>query len=99
MVVYRDQRDGWPSQPCYNCWTDLGGLLIQGCQMAYFPTKNPNFGKFWRALEWKMLVYFMANWYNLWPFSIVCCHFVIFSHFWYVWTKQKSGNPGLDGME
>jgi hypothetical protein len=32
----------------------------EGCQMAYFQTKNPNVGKFWRALKWKMLVYFMA---------------------------------------
>jgi hypothetical protein len=22
----------------------------QGCQMVYFRTKNPNLGKFWRAL-------------------------------------------------
>jgi hypothetical protein len=28
----------------------------QGCQMAYFRTKNSNLGKFWRVLEWKMLV-------------------------------------------
>jgi hypothetical protein len=32
----------------------------QRCQMAYFLTKNPNLGKFWRAWEWKMLVYFIA---------------------------------------
>jgi hypothetical protein len=25
----------------------------QGCQMVYFQTKNPNLGKFWRALDWK----------------------------------------------
>jgi hypothetical protein len=36
--------------------------LGQGCQMVCFRTKNPNLGKFWRALEWKMLVYFMAIW-------------------------------------
>jgi hypothetical protein len=27
--------------------------------MVYFQTKNP---KFWRVLQWKMLVYYMANW-------------------------------------
>jgi hypothetical protein len=27
--------------------------------MVYFQTKNPNLGKFWRVLQWKMLVYFM----------------------------------------
>jgi hypothetical protein len=35
----------------------------QGCQMVCFQTKNPNLGKFWRALEWEMLVY-------LWSFGI-----------------------------
>jgi hypothetical protein len=35
----------------------------QGCQMAYFQTKNPTLGKFWRVLQWKMLVYFTAIWY------------------------------------
>jgi hypothetical protein len=29
-----------------------------GCQMVYFQTKNPNFGKFWSFLNWKMLIYF-----------------------------------------
>jgi hypothetical protein len=24
--------------------------------MVYFQTKNPNLGKFWTALDWKMLV-------------------------------------------
>jgi hypothetical protein len=32
----------------------------QGCQMVSFKIKNPNLGKFWRALEWKMLISFMA---------------------------------------
>jgi hypothetical protein len=34
----------------------------QGCQMVSFQTKNPNLGKFWRALDGKMLIYFMALW-------------------------------------
>jgi hypothetical protein len=34
--------------------------LDQGCQMVCFQTKNPNLDKFWRALDWKMLTYFMA---------------------------------------
>jgi hypothetical protein len=37
----------------------------QGCQMVYFQTKNPDLGKFWRALQWKMLVYFMDIWHIL----------------------------------
>jgi hypothetical protein len=51
--------------------------------MVCFQTKNPNFGKIWRALEWKMLLYFYDHgeyftviWYNLWPFGVVCCHLV-----------------------
>jgi hypothetical protein len=32
----------------------------QGCQMVCFQTKNPNLGKFGRALDWKMFIYFMA---------------------------------------
>jgi hypothetical protein len=27
--------------------------------MVCFQTKNPNLGKFWRVLQWKMLVHFM----------------------------------------
>jgi hypothetical protein len=34
--------------------------INQGCQMVYFQAKNPYLGKFWRALDWKMSIYFMA---------------------------------------
>jgi hypothetical protein len=37
--------------------------------MVHFQTKNPNMGNFWRALDWKMFVYFMANWDILWLFG------------------------------
>jgi hypothetical protein len=30
---------------------------LQGCQMVYFQTKNPNLGKFWRTLHRKILIY------------------------------------------
>jgi hypothetical protein len=62
----------------------------QGCQMAYFQNKDTNLGKFWRVLQWKVLIYFMAIrpilrplgifvviWYILWLFGI-------FSPFWYI---------------
>jgi hypothetical protein len=42
----------------------------QGCQMAHFQTKNPNLGKFWCPLQWKVLVNFMAIWSILRPFGI-----------------------------
>jgi hypothetical protein len=35
----------------------MSGILSQGCQMVYFQTENPNLGKFWRALDWKLLLY------------------------------------------
>jgi hypothetical protein len=34
----------------------------QGCQLAYFQTKNTNLGRFWRVLLWKLLVYIMSLW-------------------------------------
>jgi hypothetical protein len=57
--------------------------------MVYFHTKNPDFGRFWRALKWKILVYFMTFWNILRPFIIIfavwCMLFVfigyIFSRF------------------
>jgi hypothetical protein len=33
------------------------GTVHQGCQMVCFQTKNPNLGKFWRVLQWKILVF------------------------------------------
>jgi hypothetical protein len=48
---------------------------VQGCQMVCFQTIDPNLGKFWRILQWKMLVYFIDPWsilrffcYILWTF-------------------------------
>jgi hypothetical protein len=33
--------------------------LAHSCQMVCFQTKNPNLDKFWKSLDWKMLIYFM----------------------------------------
>jgi hypothetical protein len=56
----------------------------QGCQMAYFYSKNPNLGMFWRALEWKDVGIFYGHlenitaiWYILQPFDTFCCYCVI----------------------
>jgi hypothetical protein len=35
---------------------------VQGCQMAYFQTKNLNLGKFGSVLQRNTLIYFMAIW-------------------------------------
>jgi hypothetical protein len=39
--------------------------------MAYFQTKNPNLGEFFRGLQWKRLAYFMAIWYILQPLGVL----------------------------
>jgi hypothetical protein len=36
--------------------------LCQGCQTVCFQTKNTNLGKFSKALDGKLFVYFMAIW-------------------------------------
>jgi hypothetical protein len=73
--------------------------------MVYFQTKNPNVGKFWRVLQWKMLVYFMAILSILQPFGKFYGHFVYFPQFWYIFPRfgmlhqEKSGNPVLDSSQ
>jgi hypothetical protein len=68
--------------------------------MAYFQTKNPNFGKFWRVLQWKMLVYYIASWSILLLFGLFCVHLVYFKAIWStvplfgMLYQEKSGNPG-----
>jgi hypothetical protein len=77
----------------------LKSLFHQGCQMVSFQTKNPNLGKFWKALDWKMLKYFRAIWNIftdiwdiLWPFGTFCVHLVHFSRFWY-YVPRKIWQP------
>jgi hypothetical protein len=57
--------------------------------MAYFQTKNPNLGIFWRDLQRKMLVYFTAILYILWLFGT-------FPRFGMLY-QEKSGSLGADG--
>jgi hypothetical protein len=45
--------------------------------MVYFQTKNPNSGKFLRALEWTMFVYCMVIWNILRPFVMFYDHLVM----------------------
>jgi hypothetical protein len=90
----------------------------RGCQMICFQTKNPNFGsiseglgtenvfKFYDHLEYLFyghLLLFMAVWYSLWSFRIVCGKIgLVCGHLVYflpnlVWLDQeKSGNPVSD---
>jgi hypothetical protein len=69
--------------------------------MVYFQTENPNLGKFWRALDWKMLINFTDNCTTLQTFGIFYDHLVIFVFVWYIFSgvgimnQEKSGNPAL----
>jgi hypothetical protein len=55
--------------------------------MVYFQAKNPNLGKFWRDLEWKMLVYLMVTWSMLRPFGILCDRLEYFTAIWYIFPR------------
>jgi hypothetical protein len=71
--------------------------------MAYFQTRIPNLGKFWRVLQWKMLVYFMAIWPTVRPFGIFCDRLEYLRAIYYIFTisrfgilyQEKSGNPAF----
>jgi hypothetical protein len=73
--------------------------------MICFRTKHLNLGKFWRALEWKMLVHFMVIWNILWSFGIYIYIYIYGLGYvvviWYIFPRfgilcqEKSGNPGL----
>jgi hypothetical protein len=80
-------RDAVPECIGFNAATAWHGI-DQGCQMV-FQTKNPNLGKFWSVLDWKMLRYSMTIWY------ILCLFGTFFSGFGIMY-QEKSGNPGID---
>jgi hypothetical protein len=62
--------------------TKVGPQPVQGCQMVFFETKNPNLGKFWRVLQLKISVYFMPNWSILGSFGIFCSNLVYLKVLW-----------------
>jgi hypothetical protein len=68
--------------------------------MVSFQTKNPNLGKFWRALDGKLLIYFRAIWNILMIFGIFYDQLVNFGFILYIFSDfgivylEKSGNPG-----
>jgi hypothetical protein len=57
-------------------------------------------GKFWRVLQWKMLVNYMAIPSIFLRFGIFCGRFVYFMVIWDIFQhfgtlyQEKSGNPG-----
>jgi hypothetical protein len=83
LFIGRDQ-ESWAQRQIYPALEN--NVCHQGCQMVYFYAKNRNLGKYRRALERKMLVYFMTIWNayftaircSLWSFGrffpvFVCC--------------------------
>jgi hypothetical protein len=67
----------------------------QGCQMAYFKTKNRFLGKFLMedvGMFHGHLVLLKSIWYILWPFGKCNGYLVYFSHFGMLYP-EKSGNP------
>jgi hypothetical protein len=65
---------------------------------AYFQTKNPNLGKFWRVLQWKMSIHVRAIWYIVPPFGIFYGRWVYSLVIWYIFPRfgmlyqDKSGS-------
>jgi hypothetical protein len=51
-----------------------------------FKPKNPNLGKFWSVLQWKMFVYLVTILSILRPFGIFCGHLVYFMVVWYIFS-------------
>jgi hypothetical protein len=72
--------------------------------MVCFQTKNPDFGRFLRALDRIMLIFFMAICNILWTFGIFYDHLVQFVFICYIFSshgimhQKKSGNPGEDPL-
>jgi hypothetical protein len=72
-------------------WRNVYSRHRQECQMVYFQTNKSQFGeKFWKDLEWKKFVYYMAVWnmlrpiwYSLQPFGNLIGIWLYFLPFWY----------------
>jgi preprotein translocase subunit SecY len=67
--------------------------------MVSFQTKNSDLGKFWRYLEGKIVIYFMAILNILRTFGIFYNHLVHFMFIWFIFFgfgimyQEQSGNP------
>jgi hypothetical protein len=61
-----------------------------GLPDGFFLNQNHNLGKFWRAIDWKMLIYFMDIWNILHTFGIFYNHLVHFVFIWYIFPVSVS---------
>jgi hypothetical protein len=92
------QRKGhlWVNTKKY--WLVRG--LVRVARWFVFKPKNPNLGKFWRVLQWKILVYFVTNRSILRPLEIFYGHLVYFVVIWYIFPRfgifvpRKIWQPG-----
>jgi hypothetical protein len=67
----------------------------QCCQVVYFQAKNPNLGKVCKVLQWKTLVFSMANLSILRPNGIFYGRWVHFVVIWHIlpvldWVAEKN---------
>jgi hypothetical protein len=84
------------------CLLHYDFILVQGrvARWFVFKPKIAIWGEFWRALDWKMLKYFMAICGIFWTFGIFNNHLVHFEFIWYIISgcgilyQEKSGNLG-----
>jgi hypothetical protein len=72
--------------------TNYANFKCRVARRFLFEPKNPNSGKFRRALHWKMLIYFMVISNILQTFGIFYDHLVHFCGFG-IMDQEKSGNP------
>jgi hypothetical protein len=108
IIFYFVNRNLDPTFICLHSFESLPKKLKswpsghpQGCQMAYFKSKIPIFGKLWMVLKWKVYVYFMALWSVKRPFGIFYCHRYITGSYRIFFPvlvcctyEEKSGNTG-----
>jgi hypothetical protein len=55
-----------------------------GCQLVCFQTQNPNLGKFWRALDWKMFIYCTYGHYGIFYGDLGNFMTIWYLHFLYI---------------
>jgi hypothetical protein len=81
LIYYQNETRSFQIAFLRFCIWIRSSISKQWCQMAYFQTKNPNLGKFWKVLQWNLygyFVYFSAKLYILWPNCIFYGHLVHF---------------------
>jgi hypothetical protein len=74
------------------------GLKTRVARWYIFQTKDPNSGKFWMAIKWKMFVYFMVIWNILQPLGVlygilVYGNFVYLTPFLVYCAKKNMATP------